>query len=373
MTPDGRNLLAGDGGQRGDHGEITVYPIADGHLQPAARCYANPAENKPCEPLQVNLDGTAYWDFSADGKLLALRTKGDLAMLTYDGAAGTLALDGGCVREGAGCRPATVCRLNGDKEYVCPRPPDALVSIGPVRFAPDGRALYVASHDENRVTALPRVADRTWALDGAPCVGRADTADCPVKADLVDEALELLVSPDSNDVYVAGYGNGLTALKADRLTGALSAPRCAMGDVEGVGSCDRAYPQRSGVYSFSRGNLVMDETGRDIYAPAWLGGNAYGVARFLRITRPPGGENRAPICSDADASVLPGATVELGLTCVDPDGDSVTLRLTRGGATLTGNRLRYTAGGAGGQRDHRLPRERRPRGLRRGGRPDRRG
>ncbi|HWK29679.1 MAG TPA: right-handed parallel beta-helix repeat-containing protein [Solirubrobacter sp.] len=337
LAPDGRFVLAFDAGQQRNHGQITVYPLADGSLRPAARCYANPLEHKPCEPLNVNLDGTPYTDFSADGKLLALRTKGHLALLSWNAAAGALGIDGGCVREGGACRPATSCTLNGDREFVCPEIPQALQSIGPVRFAPDGKRLYVASHDANRVSALPRTGERTWSLDGAPCAGRADTG-CAVKADLVDEALELVVSPDGGDVYVAGYGNGIVALKAD-----LTQPRCSLGDVAGVGSCDRALVNRTGVYSYSRGNLVFDRAGRDLYAPAWLGGIDYGVARFLRVSRPPGTPNRAPICSDADASVLPGATLELSLRCVDPDGDPVTLRLTRGRGELSGTRLRYTA------------------------------
>ena len=35
------------------------------------RCYAHPAENKPCEPLTVALVGTPWTAFSPDGKTLA--------------------------------------------------------------------------------------------------------------------------------------------------------------------------------------------------------------------------------------------------------------------------------------------------------------
>jgi hypothetical protein len=326
VAPGGRYVLGLDGGQTRDHGEIEVFPLVDGHIQPSARCYAHPAEKKPCEPFVANLDGTPYLDFSADGKRMALRTKGHLALARWDATAGTLTLD----------RPATACTINGDGVFVCPALPAALAGIGPVRFAPDGHALYVASHESDMVSALPRAADGSYTVEGAPCAGRAETA-CAVKADLVDEALELAVSPDGGDVYVAGYGNGITALKAD-----LTQPRCSMGDVAAVESCDRARVNRNGVYSFSRGNLLFDRSGRDLYAPAWLGDGEYGVARFLRVSRPPGAANRAPICEHADASVLPGATIEVALRCVDPDGDRVTLRLTRGG-TLEGTRLRYTA------------------------------
>jgi hypothetical protein len=99
--------------------------------------------------------------------------------------------------------------------------------------------------------------------------------------------------------------------------------------------------------------MVMDATGRDLYMPVTLGSARYGIGHFLRITRAPGGENRAPVCASADATTLPGGSVELQPRCVDPDGDAVTVRLTRsparGNAELTGGRLKFTAGTEAGE------------------------
>ena len=111
VSPDGRFVLTFGSGQQRDHGEITVYPVLDGVVQPAARCYAHPAENKPCEPLTVNLDGPPYFDWSGDGKTLAVRSKDHLALLGWKD--GVLSLDA----------PATACTLNGDKVFVCPPAP----------------------------------------------------------------------------------------------------------------------------------------------------------------------------------------------------------------------------------------------------------
>lgn len=345
LAPDGKHLLTIEGGRRFDHGEITVYPIVDGHLKPAARCYAHPGEGKPCLPLTVDLDGIPYMEFAPDGRTLAVRTKDNLALLGWDAGAGTLTVDGPCLRDGGRCRPATECVLDVNDEFDCGTPPEYLNGIGPVRFAPDGRALYVAAHKGNRVTALPRGGDRTWSYDGSMCVGREDT-DCAVKAELVEEALELVVAPDSGDLYVSANGNGVTALQADRATGALSAPRCAYGEL-GLPSC-QFVRSSAGAFSLSRGNMLFDPSGRDLYTVAWLPDNRSGIGRFLRVTRPPGGENRPPLCADADAAARPGETVELTLRCADPDGDPVTLRLTRGGGQLAGTRLRYTAGATAG-------------------------
>ena len=298
ISPGGRFLITVPGGQQRSHGEIKVYPLSGGKIEPSVRCYAHPAENKPCEPLTVALVGTPWTTFSPDGGTLALRTRDHLALLGWDEATGTLNQDGGCVRDEGRCRPATECRLNGDREFECATPPDHLDGWGPVRFAPDGRALYVAAQRGNRVSALPRVADRTWSFDAATCVGTAETH-CPVTADVVSKATEIITSPDGGDVYVMGVESGVLSLSADRVTGALSAPRCTMAWT-GTASC----PATSGggaLPQSASGSMVLDPTGRDLYTTDELPGFKYGIARFLRTTRPPGGQNRPPVCTDADA------------------------------------------------------------------------
>ena len=224
---------------------------------------------------------------------------------------------------------------------MCDSPPAYLDGWGPVRFAPDGRALYVGAQRGNRVSALPRVADRTWSFDAATCVGTAATG-CAVTADVVSKPTEIITSPDGGDVYVQGIESGVLLLSADRVTGALSAPRCAMAWA-GTASC----PETSGGAALPQsasGNMVLDPTGRDLYTTEELAGFHYGIAHFLRTSRPPGGQNRAPLCNDADASARPGETVELTLRCADPDGDPVSLRVTSGDGVLSGTRLKVKAG-----------------------------
>jgi hypothetical protein len=177
------------------------------------------------------------------------------------------------------------------------------------------------------------------------CVGKAGT-DCAVTAPIVDAATEIAVSPDSGDVYVMGEGGGVLNLSADPKTGALSAPHCTL-VTGGTASCP-ANSGNNSVPNGSEGNMVFDATGRDLYATDTLAGDHRAITRFLRVSRPPGDVNRAPICTNADTSARPGETVELALRCADPDGDPVTLRKTRGGGELTGTRLRYTAGTAAG-------------------------
>lgn len=348
LSPGGRFLITVPSGQKRSYGEINVYPLSSGKIEPSARCYAHPEEKRPCEPLTVVLDGSPWMDFSPDGKTLAIRSKHHLALLGWDEAAGTLSSSGGCLREGAGCRTDADCHLNGDKEFICPAEPAYLSGWGPVRFAPDGRALYVGAQVSDRVTALPRVADRTWSADGAMCVGRAGTG-CALEVPLVDAATEIVTSPDGGDVYMTSQAGGVLSFSADRRTGALSGPRCELTS-SGTASCPASVGGNA-LPAGSSGNMVFDPTGRDLYTTDELPGHTYtkyAVARFLRATRPPGGQNRAPLCSNADASVRPGETTELTLRCADPDGDPVTLRKTRGGGELTGTRLRYTAGTAAG-------------------------
>ena len=174
---------------------------------------------------------------------------------------------------------------------MCAAPPAYLDGWGPVRFAPDGRALYVAAQRGHRVSALPRVADRTWSLDAATCVGTAGTG-CAVTADVVSKATEIITSPDGGDVYVTGIESGVLSLSADRVTGALSAPRCTMAWA-GTASCP-AVSGGGALPQSASGNLVLDPTGRDLYTTDELPGFKYGIARFLRTTRPPGGADARP-------------------------------------------------------------------------------
>ena len=257
------------------------------------------------------------------------------------------------------CRPATECRRNSS-EFVCDPPPAWLDGWGPVRFAPDGRALYVGAQRGQRVTALPRVAERTWSADASMCVGYRDT-NCAIKTAIVEKATEIITSRDGGDVYVTGPPGGVVSLTADRITGALSAPRCTL-VWGGTASCPEfigggARPQRG------PGDMVLDPTGRDLYGTDSIGDGRYAITRFLRTSRPPGGENRAPLCTDADASARPGETVELTLRCADPDGDPVTLRVTSGEGVLSGTRLSVKAGVTRGRAGRRLPGQRRRAGL----------
>ncbi|MBE2316543.1 right-handed parallel beta-helix repeat-containing protein [Solirubrobacter sp. CPCC 204708] len=344
LSPDGRFLITVPAGVKRSFGEIRVYPLHNGKLEPAVRCYAHPAENKPCEPLTVALESEPWMAFSPDGRTLAVRSRDHLALLGWDEATGTLSQDGGCVRDEGRCRPATECRRVGS-EFVCDAPPPWLDGWGPVRFAPDGRALYVAAQRGERVTALPRVADRTWSFDASMCVGNV-RSDCAVKTDVVDKATEIITSHDGGDVYVTGPPGGVVSLTADKVTGGLSAPRCTL-VWGGTASCPEttgggARPQRG------PGNLMLDPTGRDLYTSGTISGNHYAIARLLRTSRPPGAENRAPICTDADASARPGETVQLTLRCADPDGDPVTVRVTSGTGELAGTRLKVKAGTTAG-------------------------
>lgn len=345
VSPGGRFLITVPSGQKRSYGQVEIYPLLNGKLEPSARCYAHPAENRACAPLTIILDGVPWMDFGPDGKTLAIRSKNHLALLGWDEATGILSQDGGCLREGEGCRTDAECRPNGDKEFICPTTPDYLAGWGPVRFAPDGRALYVGAQTSDRVTALPRVADRTWSADAAMCVGKAGTG-CALEVPLVDNATDIVTSPDGGDVYIGSHAGAVLSFSAHPRTGALSSPLCTLTS-DGTASCP-ANVGGNALPSGSLGNMVLDATGRDLYTTQWLTGPRYGIARFLRTTRPPGGQNRAPLCSGADAAVRPGETVELTLRCADPDGDPVTVRKTRGGGELAGSRLRYTAGTAAG-------------------------
>ena len=76
------------------------------------------------------------------------------------------------------------------------------------------------------------------------------------------------------------------------------------------------------------------------------------LARFVRFSER-GPENRKPVCLGGTAYVKPGAAVDVALRCSDPDGDGVTVEVTRppalGALTVNAEGTgRYTAGATRG-------------------------
>ena len=181
--------------------------------------------------------------------------------------------------------PATECRLNGDRRIVCTSPPDPprRLGTGALRARRPGAVRRRAARQPRR--ARPRVAAGHRRSTPRPRGHRPDAL--TVTADVVYKATEIITSPDGGDVYVMGVESGVLSLSADRVTGALSAPRCTMAWT-GTASC----PATSGggaLPQSAEGSMVLDPTGRDIYTTDELPDFKYGIARFLRTTRPPGG------------------------------------------------------------------------------------
>ena len=173
-----------------------------------------------------------------------VRTRDHLALLGWDEATGTLT-PGRRLRArrraGAGRRPSAASTAR--RSSICDTPPDYLDGWGPVRFAPDGRALYVGRAARQPGHARCR-GWRTGRGRSTPrrASGIAETR-CAVKADVVYKATEIITSPDGGDVYVTGVDSGVLSLSADRVTGALSAPRCTMAWT-GTASCPRHVGRR---------------------------------------------------------------------------------------------------------------------------------
>ena len=92
-----------------------------------------------------------------------------------------------------------------------------LGGAGAVAVSPDGQNVYVAGYDSDGLAVLKRAADGSLTYEG--CVGNPDarTGIGPVgctPALGLGAADAVAVSPDGQNVYVAGYGsNGLAVLK----------------------------------------------------------------------------------------------------------------------------------------------------------------
>ena len=282
------------------------------------RCYAHPAENKPCEPLTIDAREHAVDGRSRrDGKTLAVRIPrppGAARLGRGDRHADARTAAACRTRAAAGRRPSA--RRNST-EFVCDPPPAWLDGWGPVRFAPDGRALYVAAQRGQRVTALPRVAERTWSAR------RRDVRRLP-RHELRDQDRHR--RQGDRDHHLAATAATCTSrarpaacvsLTADRMTGALSAPRCTL-VWGGTASCPESIGggARAAARARQHGlgpHRAVTSTRTDV-----AGDGRYAITRFLRTSRPPGGGNRAPLCTDADTSARPGETVELDASLRGP-------------------------------------------------------
>jgi DNA-binding beta-propeller fold protein YncE len=273
-----------------------------------------------CAPGHA-LDGALGLAVSPDGKNVYVTSNPDgqavvrLERNTTTGAISQPAGTDGCISEtGAG-----TC-VDGH----------ALITPHGVAISPDGKSLYVASHDSDSVARLDRNTttgeiSQPAGTDG--CVSWAGFGAEPcADGHAIQSPHGLTVSPDGKNVYVASTdANAVVRLNRNLTTGAITQPVGTAGCVSETG----AGPCTNGHALFLPFGVAVSPGGNSLYAASRTSEGPTGaVARFNRsttaggISQPPGttgcvSETGAGTCADGRA--LKGATS----LAFSPNGRSV--------------------------------------------------
>ena len=234
-------------------------------------CVIDPATPGCTE--EPHLDNPLGIAISPDGKSLYLSSDHGVNHFSRDPATGLVTYVG-CAGD-----PAFGCT-----EGLLPGKTHALT------LSPDGRSLYALGVD-SEVTTFVAHLDRdpdTGVLTPRGCIGSTSTASqpCPTTAYGIQQADQIIVSPDGRSAYVAsddGYGqypgdNALVGFSRDRVSGQL----------EPTGQCfqpiafgnKRRCVHKRGMWNLS--NLVMSPDGKSLYGVAIESGS---VQHFRRAKK----------------------------------------------------------------------------------------
>lgn len=278
----------------GDPGRLVTFERGEDGKLSGSRCYdEGPVSQAPCLPLEASWGNDAELAPVESGWLL--RSDAGLAALTVG--------DGGAL-SAAECAACETVSGPGD-----------------VEVAPD--AVYVTSED--RVTTL------TPSLQVAGCVGDAAAeTGCEVTVEAAGGLRGLRLAPDGQDLYAGARGGGVVTLHR-RAGGALTGGTCTISETE-TSRCGDGPPSRGG-FAFPAGEV-------------WTAVDGV-LARFVRFTTAP--ENRAPVCESGTAYTKPTVALALTLRCADPDGDAVTIEVTRAPVLGALSGGRYVPNGARGE------------------------
>ena len=231
----------------------------------------------PCPGTRVNgLNGAAGTAVSADGRFVYVASfiGDDVAVFNRNTTTGALT------------QPTTNwCIKNVGATTNCPATGIGLDGAIAVQISPDGNNLYVASIDASSVAVLTR-NQTTGALSqpggGAGCVRDVNVpsykAACSQTANGIRAARDVSISPDGNNVYVAGQASSAVSwFTRNPTTGLLTPVSCIKDDnAETISHCPVIGHGISGPRS-----VETSADGKNVYLSA-LVGNA--VAAFARNT-----------------------------------------------------------------------------------------
>ncbi len=258
-------------------------------------------------------DGLNHLDdavVSADGRSVYVAGKEDAAIVSFsrDTSTGILTPQG-CVDD------------NDTGPETCASSTDGLHLVSHVAISPDGESVYATGAGDDALVGFDRDPS-TGALTPLGCVDDPDTGTepCTLAADGLEDAGEVIVSPDGGFLYVASPGDDAIVRFARNDGGGPLSPQGCIDNNEPT-SCS-AGPSTAGLEGVYK--LAMPSDGRSLYA-ASIGDGA--VVRFDRNTSD-GVLTPAGCIKDNDTGfdICAATTDELDQThavAVSPDGTSV--------------------------------------------------
>lgn len=288
VSPDGRHLylLSADA--------IRLLRVGADGRPGQLRCADSGAAagDETCAPLLDHTDQRSHATFSPDGAHVAVTEQDRLRLFARDAATGLLTEQGERV-------------VNSD--------------LAAAAWAPDGATLHLFSRqgDGAVLTYDAATLEQTSCIEstgpaGGPGVGCESRSPLDLRG-----TTALAVAPGGGHLRLLVPGGGIVTLKR-AADGSLSGGRCHA-PVTDAGTCGDGSgdPLEQRLIA----DLVTAPEGRAVYALT-----SRALHRFVPVA--PGGPNRPPTCSDADVTGKPDRELRIPLTCFDPDGDPVTLRIT---------------------------------------------
>jgi DNA-binding beta-propeller fold protein YncE len=307
VSPDNKSVFTTGNGTTDSGVAVFARDTTTGALsQPFAQPCFNQGGTSGCAGANGLDGGGEQLAVSADSKHVYVPAQGS--------GGGGLAIFVRAV-DGSIVQPADAC-INAIGSGGCSDGPSDLA--GTVGVAADPTGAFVYALTGTGVIGYSRDAT-TGALTQIPgqggCITENGSGGACRDGNLVSPASTAAMTATGSLVALHNATSGLAFLSRDPATGTLSQMSGAAGCLEATGAsgCQAA----SGLGT-SKGTLQYSPDGNYLYQSSFSPGNIAVLDR-----------DRAPVCQPSSATVSPGSSVAVGLSCSDPNGDPITYSISR--------------------------------------------
>lgn len=284
-------------------------------------------ESPPCTRAHA-LPGVRSLAVSPDGRSLYAAGGGYFGSPEWGVAVLSRAADGS-LRQAEG--PAGCITVNGEHHRIA-----GFCAVGrgldnpdDVTVSPDGTTVY--AHAYRGVVSFSRAGDGTLTqLDGeAGCLTWNGPESCAeLSAPFQGSFRTVAVAPDGEEVFATG-GSAVFSLERDRATGKLSQPSGVLGCIDQ----HARYGCADGRAMHLPYEVLVSPDGRHVYS------SDFGQAAVAAMER-----GFPPDCEEVTRSVPYQTQVAIPLSCTDPNGDELTLRIVAGPSHGTLGEIDQAAG-----------------------------